>query len=171
MRAIRILTALVAALVIAAGPVAMEDADMDELKAWARSHANSVWYGESELWLDPAGNDAQVSEATVSVQPDSIAYTWVYEGSQQTGLLQWEGDILRWNDSWHQPEGVALTVVPGNGSIAAAEYSYPAGEGPDWHWRIKLSERPDGTLVLQMTNIAPWGEEARAVRTVVHPSD
>ena len=28
----------------------------------------------------------------------------------------------------------------------------------------------DGTLVLQMTNIAPWGEEARAVRTVVRTS-
>jgi hypothetical protein len=29
-----------------------------------------------------------------------------------------------------------------------------------------LSERPSGELVLQMTNVAPWGEEQRAVRMV-----
>lgn len=35
-----------------------------------------------------------------------------------------------------------------------------------WGWQSKLSERPDGTLVLQMTNFAPWGEEGRAARMV-----
>ena len=48
--------------------------------------------------------------------------------------------------------------------------SYGDG-GPRWGWRMMLSLRPpfEGapeSLVLQMTNIAPWGEEARAVRMV-----
>ena len=53
-------------------------------------------------------------------------------------------------------EGWALFTVQG---------TYGAGEGPDWGWRSQLSVRPlgAGQLVLQMTNIAPWGEETRAV--------
>ena len=44
--------------------------------------------------------------------------------------------------------------------------SYPAGEGPDWGWRLRVCLRTMGPerLVLQMTNVTPWGEEARAVR-------
>jgi hypothetical protein len=39
------------------------------------------------------------------------------------------------------------------------------GPDADWGWRTALSLRtPTDELVLQMTNIAPWGEEARAVR-------
>ena len=147
--------------------VAMEDLDVSEFQSWVSDHEDTNWLGQSELWVDPTGNDADVSDATLSVRADAIVYTWVYKGAEQSGELRWNGEALVWKDSWHQPEGVALTLVPGHGSLVAAEYSYPAGQGPDWHWRIKLAERPDDTLVLQMTNIAPWGEEARAVRTVV----
>lgn len=150
---------------------AMEDLGMSKLEAWVGDHEDTTWSGESELWVDPAGNEAEISDATLSVSAGEIAYTWAYKGAEQSGELRWTGEALHWRDSWHQPEGVALTLVPGHGSLIAAEYSYSAGTGPDWHWRIKLAERPDGTLVLQMTNIAPWGEEARAVRTVVRISD
>jgi hypothetical protein len=44
------------------------------------------------------------------------------------------------------------------------------GPDRDWGWRIGLSLRaPTGELVLRMTNIAPWGEEARAVRMTCSP--
>lgn len=151
--------------------VAMEDLRMDEFRSWMADHQGTTWSGESELWLDPMGNDADVSDASLAVDADKIVYSWVYKGAAQSGELRWNGDALRWKDSWHQPASVALTLVPGHGSLIAAEYSYAAGTGPDWHWRIKLAERPDGALVLQMTNIAPWGEEARAVRTVIRPSE
>jgi hypothetical protein len=161
--------ALLAAGVLVASSdlVAMEDLGMNEFQVWVDDHLDTAWSGKSELWLDPKGNDADVSDATLSVGADEIVYTWVYQGVDQSGELRWQDESLQWKDSWHQPEGVTLTLVPGHGSLIAAEYSYAAGPGPDWHWRIKLAERPDGTLVLQMTNIAPWGEEARAVRTVL----
>ena len=140
---------------------------MNRLESWIDDHAGTAWSGQSELWVDPMGNDAAVSDATLSVGADGILYTWAYKGAEQTGELRRSGEALCWKDSWHQPQRVALTLIPGQGSLVAAEYSYPAGTGPEWRWRIRLSERPDGALVLQMTNIAPWGEEARAVRTVV----
>ena len=41
------------------------------------------------------------------------------------------------------------------------------GPQAEWRWRIGLSVRePSGELVLQMTNVAPWGEETRAVRMI-----
>mgnify|MGYP001552459430 FL=1 len=163
-----------AAIVTFAAPsdlVAKEELTVNEFESWVGDHVDTTWLGESELWTNPTGNDAEVSDATLSVRADEIVYTWVYKGAQQSGELRWKGEALEWKDSWHQPEGVTLTLVPGHGSLIAAEYSYSAGTGPDWHWRIKLAERPDGTLVLQMTNIAPWGEEARAVRTVVRAAE
>ena len=161
----------VAALATPAGLVAMEDLSMKGFQSWVSDHKGTTWSGESELWVDPTGNNAEISGATLSVGDDEIVYTWTYKGVEQSGELRWNGEVLQWKDSWHQAEGVDLALVSGHGSLIAAEYSYPAGTGPDWHWRIKLAERPDGTLVLQMTNIAPWGEEARAVRTVVRMSE
>ena len=159
------------ALATPAGLVAMESSRIDGFQSWVIEHEDTTWSCESELWFDPTGNDAEISAATLSVGDDEIVYTWVYKGAEQSGELRWNGETLHWKDSWHQSEGVDLTFVSGHGSLIAAEYSYAVGEGPDWHWRIKLAERPDGTLVLQMTNIAPWGEEARAVRTVVRVSE
>ncbi|MEM6513976.1 MAG: hypothetical protein AAF660_13265 [Pseudomonadota bacterium] len=159
-----------AILAAPAGLVAMENIDMDGLQSWVGNHLDTTWSGESELWVDPT-SDAETSAATLNVGSDKIGYTWVYKGTDQSGELRWSEETLQWKDSWHQPEGVALTLVTGHGSLFAAEYSYPVGTGPDWHWRIKLAERPDGSLVLQMTNIASWGEEAQAVRTVVRRSE
>lgn len=49
--------------------------------------------------------------------------------------------------------------------------TYSGGEGPPWGWRLIVSLRPSfegapESLVLQMTPLTPWGEEARAVRMV-----
>ena len=162
--------AVVLAMPLSTSLSAREGTETGQLRPWAARHIDTDWAGKSELWIDPMGNDAEVSDATLNVRAEAIVYTWLYRGAEQTGELRWGDETLHWKDSWHQPEGVALTAVAGHGSLVAAEYSYAAGAGPDWHWRIKLAERPDGTLVLQMTNIAPWGEEARAVRTVVRKS-
>jgi hypothetical protein len=43
-------------------------------------------------------------------------------------------------------------------------HTYDVPSTLSWGWESKLTERPDDSLVLQMTNIAPWGEEDRAVR-------
>lgn len=154
-------------LVKASGVHAAGQPASTDFRSWADQHQGTDWAGPAELWLDPTGYDANKSDATLSVEPDGLVYTWSYEGREHRGELRRDDQGLRWKDSWHQPEFVALEPVPRRGSLVAAAYSYPAGSGPDWHWGIKLSQRPDGTLVLQMTNIAPWGEEARAVRMIL----
>ena len=97
------------------------------------------WTGTAELWLDPLGDEGVSSDCTISIEKDRVRYTWSHEGKS------------------HQGSGAAeLFQVAG---------SY--GPGSEWGWRTGLSFRaPTGELVLQMTNIAPWGEEARAVRMI-----
>jgi hypothetical protein len=66
-------------------------------------------------------------------------------------------------DSWHQPDPMVCRPVRGARELFQVQGEY--GPESDWGWRIGLSLRaPAGELVLQMTNVAPWGEEARAVR-------
>ena len=74
-------------------------------------------------------------------------------------------DGADFTDTWHQPSVMPCSHVPGAGGIFQVRGSY--GPDAEWGWRIGLGLRaPTGELVLQMTNVAPWGEEARAVRMV-----
>jgi len=76
---------------------------------------------------------------------------------------------ITWTDSWHQSKLVECAELPKAWGLFALHYTYAAGEGPDWGWRTIFSQRPTGELVLQMTNLTPWGEEARAVRMIFTP--
>ncbi len=168
-----IVQTVAAALLLAGAPIiveASEDSEMSDIQSWANEHPGGARSGSSELWVDPTGNDAETSDATLQVGADGIRYAWSYRGKPQAGEFHWHDDGVTWQDSWHQPEAVQLSPVTGHGALHAAEYSYPAGTGPDWHWRIKLAARPDGSSVVQMVNIAPWSEEARAVRLVLGKS-
>ena len=121
------------------------------------------WRGQSKLWLEP-GAPVRESEATAHVKGGTLYYTWSFEGKAQQGVLKPDEEgSARWRDTWHQPADTECTALPAFGARLCAVCSYPAPPGPDWHWRIGLAERPDGALVLQMTNITCWGEEAPAV--------
>ena len=73
------------------------------------------------------------------------------------------GDGAQFRDSWHRQEFVACLAVSGSAALACFQYACME----NWGWRINLCHRePTDELVLQMTNIAPWGEEARAVRMI-----
>lgn len=131
--------------------------------------AGTEWIGEGELWLDERGDRALCSPCTASIDARSLRYTWSYEGKPQEGKLSFDG-ALRWSDSWHQPKEMECAQIAGAWGLLACAYTYGAGEGPDWGWRIVLAQRPSGELVLSMTNIAPWGEETRAVRMIMRPA-
>jgi hypothetical protein len=123
--------------------------------------AGTEWKGNAELWLDPEGNTVFRSQCTLRIQADAIDYTWSHEDQNQQGRLAVSESGANWVDSWHQPDRAACAHVPRAG-LFTVQHTY----GPGWGWRTTLSERPDGDLVLQMTNLAPWGEEGRAVRMV-----
>ncbi len=134
---------------------------MDRL--WLEELEGTRWAGHGELWLDPLGNEAATHDCTLEVGSRELVYTWFYDGQPQRGVLSF-ADTVRWQDTFHQANGAELTPADGPGSLFAGGYAYSVPDSPAWHWRVLLSERPTGELVLQMTNIAPWGEEGRAVR-------
>lgn len=136
-------------------------------QSWINKLQGSEWKGQTELWLDPAGNEVNISDCTLAIEPEALSYTWVYEGNTQTGSFTFFKGGATWTDSWHQPEPVRCKELPDAWGLFTVESSYAAPPGADWGWRSKLSQRPDGSLVLQMTNIAPWGEEGRAVRMML----
>jgi hypothetical protein len=128
--------------------------------------AGSRWAGQAELWLDRVGNAADLSDCTISVEGDAVRYTWAYEGKAHEGLLALRDGGADFSDSWHSPQAMAFAAVDASWALVDVMGTYPAPEGPPWGWRISLALRPTGELVLQMTNITPWGERGRAVRMV-----
>ncbi len=123
------------------------------------------WSGSAELWLDPLGNDAQLSACTITIDGSTVNYTWSYEGNPQTGRIVLGADDAQFSDTWHQPEPMACRHLPDTPGQFQVKGAY--GPDGDWGWRIGLFQRPTSDeLVLQMTNITSWGEEARAVRMV-----
>ncbi|MEZ5419306.1 MAG: hypothetical protein R2708_18480 [Vicinamibacterales bacterium] len=132
--------------------------------------AGSRWLGTAELWLDPLGNEAQTSPCTIELERDEVRYTWAYQGAPHRGTITLGGEGGTFVDSWHSPAPMPCRAAPSWAPVDLIG-SYAAGDGPAWGWRLLLSLRPasDGApeaLVLQMVNIAPWGEETRAVRMI-----
>lgn len=127
------------------------------------------WRGSAELWLDPLGDIASRSDGTISITGNTVEYTWAYEGTPQAGRIVRHGPDAQFTDSWHQPEPMHCVAVPGARGLLQVLGAY--GPDLDWGWRIALSQRVgSGELVLQMTNITPWGEEVRAVRMICLPA-
>ncbi len=123
------------------------------------------WAGTAELWLDPLGDDVVRSDCTISIDGHVVRYTWSYEGEAHLGSITLSDEGAEFKDSWHQPEPMTCRSLGDASGMFQVQGLY--GPESDWGWRTGLSLRtPTGELVLQMTNIAPWGEEVRAVRMI-----
>jgi len=136
------------------------------MKHWLEKFAGTKWKGKGELWLDPEGNSAEVFDCQLNIENDAIHYTWLYENEEKTGSYTFNDVGAIWGDSWHQQTPVQCFNAKNAWGIFTIIHEYKVPNNPNWGWRSKLSERPDGSLVIQMTNITPWGEEGRAVRMV-----
>jgi len=133
------------------------------------------WIGRNHLWLSPE-DPGQVSDtqAVVGLVAQgkfiTVQYIWEVDGLPQEGLLvigsrQNEGDVsIYWIDSWHMDDTsmVLKGTITESGGISGLG-SYPAGEGPDWGWRIAIEPQENGKFTLLMYNITPDGQEVRAV--------
>ena len=132
--------------------------------------AGTKWSGQAELWLDDLGNQAELCDCTIELAHGALTYHWSYQGTPHTGQLTLRDGGADFTDTWHSPKAMGCTTVPGSWALVEVAGTYPAGDGPPWGWRIALSLRPSGELLLLMTNIAAWGEEGRAVRMICKPS-
>ncbi|MEH6452866.1 MAG: hypothetical protein V7782_07470 [Psychromonas sp.] len=141
------------------------------MKQWLTKLIDSSWTGRGELWLDTQGNNAIRYDCELHVVTNAIYYTWFYENEKRTGCFTINKNGAIWIDSWHQPKSMLCLNVPDTLGLFTVKNSYDVPSSPSWGWQSKLSERPDGKLVLQMTNITPWGEDGRAVRMVFTRND
>jgi len=118
------------------------------------------WHGTCELWEDPLGDNVQTSECSMHVEGNTLSYQWAYQDKPHHGELKFSPEGTTYSDTWHQDKPVACELVPST-ALATVQYTYMK----EWGWRIDLCQRPhNGDVVVLMTNIAPWGERARAVR-------
>lgn len=127
---------------------------------------NTDWTGQGELWLDPLGDEAHRFACTARLEPGSLSYTWAFKGAEKTGRVTWLPEGGQFLDSFHQETLVACQALGRSKAEVGLTYEYPAPPGPNWGWHIFIFLRPNHQLVLQMTNVAPWGEEVRATRMV-----
>lgn len=133
--------------------------------------SNTNWTGKAELWLDPLGNEADHSDCTISIGDGEVNYTWSHKDNSHKGSVKLRDGGAEFTDTFHSPTAMSFEDVPNSWGLLNLFGTYAAGGGPDWGWRIQLCCRtPSGQLVLQMTNITPWGEEGRAVRMVCSPA-
>ncbi len=138
---------------------------------WLAKFVGTEWTGSGELWLDPEGNTVDRCDCTLRIEADALHYTWSYQGQTKEGSFTFDEGGATWTDSWHQPEPTKCLNVPDAWGLFTVEHTYQVPSSPAWGWRTKLSERPNGDLVLQMANLAPWGEEGRAVRMTFTRAD
>lgn len=136
------------------------------MKDWLAKFSGTKWKGKGELWLDPEGNSVSFYDCELSIENGAISYSWLYKNETKNGCFTFDEHSINWVDSWHQQNSVQCSTDPNAWGVFTASHEYEVPDNPNWGWRSKLSERPDGSLVLQMTNIASWGEEGRAVRMV-----
>ena len=136
-----------------------------------------AWVGTNLLNLSWLPHPEHTSEATLAVKRVAggnfyeAAYTWSHENTPHDGILLIGVDpesgsaSAAWGDSWHQSASLMISTgrVDDAGQLTV-QGSYPAPPGPDWGWRITLTQPTDDTLELVMTNILPEGTEDLAVR-------
>ena len=131
-------------------------------------YSSVKWKGKGELWLDLGGNSVTHYECDLIVQNNALAYSWLYKNDIKHGRFTLNDGQCLWMDEWHQVNTVHCYPILDSWGVLAVRHEYEVDDAPNWAWRTILSVRPDGALVLQMTNIAPWGEEGRAVRMVFY---
>lgn len=122
------------------------------------------WHGTGELWLDPFGDEASRSPCSLQIEGNTVRYQWVHNDTPQQGVIELGPSMATFVDTFHSQQTMECRPLADAPGIFQVQGTY--GAPPElWSWRIGLFYRsPLAQLVLQMTNIAPWGEETRAVR-------
>lgn len=120
--------------------------------------------GTNRLWLE--GPEPERCDGVIEAQPTSLVVRWSFRGAAQEGTITLAGPpgAMRaaWTDTFHAKEGMTLHGRIERGVIVV-HGTYPAGDGPEWGWRIEIDARDPEHLALRMTNVEPSGAEQIAV--------
>lgn len=112
--------------------------------------------GPNRLWFE--GPEPERSQGSMVASATKLAYAWSFRDKGQEGQIELFGlpGALRadWRDTWHAAKGMALHGLLEEGVIRLFG-TYPAGDGPEWGWRIEIDCRDPEHLTLRMFNVAP----------------
>jgi hypothetical protein len=136
-----------------------------------------AWTGITRTWFEPGRlADESPCRARVRVVLDGRFVVLEYEGAIKgkplfgMAIIGYHIDASRytmaWVDSFHL--GTATMHSEGepreNGFSVLGHYDVPQSE--PWGWRTELALTSDSRLVTTAYNIAPGGDEAKAVETI-----
>jgi hypothetical protein len=126
---------------------------------------HGYWHGPNRLWMeDPSA--PKRSDGSIDAAATTLRYRWSLEDKPHEGLIELSGPpgavAAQWKDSFHASDGMQLHGLLHDGQLALYG-TYPAGDGPDWGWRIELDTRDPEHLTLRMFNLFPSGEVYPAV--------
>jgi hypothetical protein len=133
------------------------------------------WAGTNRLWMMP-DEPVHESDTTMKVALGerggfaTLQYTWTEDSKAQLGLLA-IGPVLdenavsgAWIDTFHTANSfMSLQGATGEDGNIVLKCSYPAPEGPDWGWQIRITPKPGDAFLFTMYNVSPEGEEYLAV--------
>jgi hypothetical protein len=124
-----------------------------------------AWRGPNRLWFEDPKSPER-SDGLIDAEASSLRYRWSFRGAPQEGELRLAGPAgaVRgdWKDSWHMSNGAVMHGHAADG-VLVLYGTYPAGDGPDWGWRIELDWRDPEHLSLRMFNLEPAGPAVPAV--------
>ena len=123
----------------------------------------TAWTGLCETWCDPQGNEVSESNCILEMNKSAteLKYKWEHQGKEQEGKITINPDGgATFVDSMHTNNTpLILAELPNTRAMHSFEGVY----NEIWGWRVIMAMRGTdptvhGDLVVQMTNISPWGE-------------
>lgn len=98
-----------------------------------------------------------------------LSSVWQAEEGPQEAILILPANIGKaevhamWFDSWQTRDAMMICKGSRSEALVSMLRTYPAHEGPDWGWRIDLSQPDHDSLLVQMFKLSPECEEYLAV--------
>lgn len=136
------------------------------------------WDGTTRTWFEKdilADESPTMSKIVNLLNKRFIRYEYrgTINGKNHEGLMVWGFDldnnkcVCTWVDSFHMGTGILFSEghATRNGFSVTGQYNNLEWPEP-WHWRTELEILNSDQFILRAFNIAPNGDETKAIETI-----